>query len=202
MYFWAPILSENCGHPVGDSNFGVKKKTGDILEYCVICLPALQCMGQRLCKSATNHHNNQGKINQGKPVFTKEKQKIYQGKIYQGKSLVKKSTKERKDREGALHQGPRHTPRHKTNTCRKKFLGNQSFRECMRGLYSHSRNYRKLFLGSHLLRISQIFEGNYFGAYTCRACIRTRANTGKYFWGIIYVLVSCQAVLKTVRVVN
>ena len=38
------------------------------------------------------------------------------------------------------------------------------------------------------------FERNYFGAYTCRACIRTRANTGEYSWGIIYVLVSCQGV--------
>ena len=47
---------------------------------------------------------------------------------------------------------------------------------------------------SHFLHISQILEGNYFWAYTCRACIRTRANTGKYFWGIIYVLVSCQGV--------
>ena len=64
------------------------------------------------------------------------------------------------------------------------------------GLYSHSREYRKIFLRSHFLHISQILEGNYFGAYTCRACIRTRANTGKYSWGIIYVLVSCQGVIK------
>ena len=49
---------------------------------------------------------------------------------------------------------------------------------------------------SHSLHISQIVEGNYFGAYTCRACIRTRANTGKYSWGIIYVLVSCQGVIS------
>ena len=63
-------------------------------------------------------------------------------------------------------------------------------------LYSHSCEYRKIFSRSHsLLHISQILEGNYFGAYTCRACIRTRANTGKYSWGIIYVLVSCQGVL-------
>ena len=86
------------------------------------------------------------------------------------------------------------TPRHKTNTCRKKFLGNYCFCEYMRGLYSHSREYRKIFLRSHLLHVSQILEENYFGAYTCRACIRTRANTGKYSWGIIYVLVSCQGV--------
>ena len=65
----------------------------------------------------------------------------------------------------------------------------------MRGLYSHSHEYRKIFLRSHFLHISQILEGNFFGAYTCRTCIRTRANTGKYFWGIIYVLVSCQGVI-------
>ena len=64
----------------------------------------------------------------------------------------------------------------------------------MRGLYSYSREYRKIFLRSHFLHISKILEGNYFGAYTCRACICTRANTGKYSWGIIYVLVSCQGV--------
>ena len=69
-------------------------------------------------------------------------------------------------------------------------------REYMRGLYLHSREYRKIFLRSHFLHISQILEGNYFGAYTCRACIRTHANTGKYSWGIIYVLVSCQGVLS------
>ena len=66
----------------------------------------------------------------------------------------------------------------------------------MRGLYSHSREYRKIFLRSHFLHISQNLEGNYFGAYTCRACIRTRANTGKYSWGIIYVLVLCQGVVS------
>ena len=87
------------------------------------------------------------------------------------------------------------TPRHKTNTCRKKIWGKKFFREYMRGLYSHSREYRKIFLRSHFLHITQILEGNYSGAYTCRACIRTRANTGKYSWGIIYVLVSCQGVI-------
>ena len=33
------------------------------------------------------------------------------------------------------------------------------------------------------------------GANTCRACIRIRVNTGKYSWGIIYILVSCQGVI-------
>ena len=43
---------------------------------------------------------------------------------------------------------------------------------------------------------SSILKGIQFGANTCRACIRTRANTGKYSWRIIYVLVSCQGVLQ------
>ena len=66
----------------------------------------------------------------------------------------------------------------------------------MRGLYSHSRKYRKIFWRDHFPHISQILEGIHFGANTCRACIRTRANTGKHSWGTIYVLVSCQGVLK------
>ena len=47
---------------------------------------------------------------------------------------------------------------------------------------------------------NKIIEGNYFGTYTCRACIRTRANTGKYSWRIFYVLVSCQGVLSVVNI--
>ena len=39
--------------------------------------------------------------------------------------------------------------------------------------------YRKIFLRDHFPHISQILEGIHFGANTCRACIRTRANTGK-----------------------
>ena len=61
----------------------------------------------------------------------------------------------------------------------EKILGELIFREYMRGLYSHLREYRKIFLRSRFLHISQILEGNYLRAYTCRACIRTRANTGK-----------------------
>ena len=64
----------------------------------------------------------------------------------------------------------------------------------MRGLYSHLREYRKIFLRDHFPHIGQILEGIHFGANTCRVCIRTRANTGKYSWRIIYVLVSCQGV--------
>ena len=40
------------------------------------------------------------------------------------------------------------------------------------------------------------FWGINFGANTRGACIRTRANTGKYSWQIIYVLVSCQGVIR------
>ena len=68
----------------------------------------------------------------------------------------------------------------------------------MQGLYSHSREYRKIFLRYHSPHISQILEGLHFGANTCRACIRTRANTGKESWRIIYVLVSCQGVLSEI----
>ena len=32
---------------------------------------------------------------------------------------------------------------HRTNTCRNESLGNQCLRECMRALYSHSRDYRQ-----------------------------------------------------------
>ena len=44
----------------------------------------------------------------------------------------------------------------------------------------------------------KIFLGNNFVANTCGTCIRTRANTGKYSWRIIYVLVSCQGVFLLV----
>ena len=60
---------------------------------------------------------------------------------------------------------------------------------------SHPREYRKVFLRDHFPHSSQILEGIHFwhfGTNTCRACIRTRANTGKKSWRIIYVLVSCQ----------
>ena len=38
--------------------------------------------------------------------------------------------------------------------------------------------HRKIFVRDHFPHISQILEGIHFGANTCRACIRTRANTG------------------------
>ena len=72
----------------------------------------------------------------------------------------------------------------------------------MRGLYSHSREYREMFLRDHVPHISQKFEGINFGADTCRACIRTRTNTGKHSWRITYVLVSCQGVFGVERNTN
>ena len=73
-----------------------------------------------------------------------------------------------------------HTPRHKTNTCRKQFLGNSFFREYMRGLYSHSRENRKYFLRSHFLHICQIFEGNLFrGVYMSRLYSHPRGCSGR-----------------------
>ena len=69
-------------------------------------------------------------------------------------------------------------------------------RQYMRRLYSHSREHRKIFLRSYFPHVSHIWEGGvHFSANTCRACIRTRANTGKYSWGIIYVVVSGQGVI-------
>ena len=50
----------------------------------------------------------------------------------------------------------------------------------MRDLHSHSREYRKIHLRDHFPHISQILEGIDFGANTCRACIHTRANTGRF----------------------
>ena len=67
----------------------------------------------------------------------------------------------------------------------------------MRGLYSHSCEYRKIFLRDHLQYICQNLEGIHFGSNTCRACVPTRANTGKKSWRIIYVLVSCQGVMRS-----
>ena len=63
----------------------------------------------------------------------------------------------------------------------------------MQGLYySHSREYRKIFLRDHFPHISQILDGLHIGANTCHTCIRTRTNTGDNSWRIIYVLVLCQ----------
>ena len=76
----------------------------------------------------------------------------------------------------------------------EKILGELIFPRIHAGPVFALARIQKILLRSHFLHISQILEGNYFGAYTCRACIRTRANTGKYSWGIIYVLVSCQGV--------
>ena len=67
--------------------------------------------------------------------------------------------------------------------------------EYMRGLCSHSRECRKIFLRDHFPHISSFLDGLHFGANTCRACTRIRANTGKKSWRIIYVLVSCQGAI-------
>ena len=76
-----------------------------------------------------------------------------------------------------------------------KILGELIFaRIHVRGLYSHSRECRKIFWRHHFPHISEILAGLNVGANTCRACIRTRADTGKNSWRIIYVLVSCQGV--------
>ena len=76
----------------------------------------------------------------------------------------------------------------------EKFLGNSFLREYMRGLDSHSREYRKICLRNHFPHVSQILERIHFGPNTCRACIDARANTGFFSRQTIYVLVSCQGV--------
>ena len=88
------------------------------------------------------------------------------------------------------------TARHKTNICRKKFSGNELLREYMRGLYSHSAEYRKIFLRNDFPHFLHILGGIHCGANTCRACICTRADTKINSWRIICVLVSCQGVFS------
>ena len=61
---------------------------------------------------------------------------------------IRKIPRQSQDNEGTI------PPRHKTNTCRKKF------------------------------------SGNYFSREYMRACTRTRANTGKYFWGVIFCILA------------
>ena len=51
----------------------------------------------------------------------------------------------------------------------------------MRGLYQHSREYRKCFLRDHFPHSSQILEGIHVSANICRVCIRTRPQTGQKF---------------------
>ena len=76
------------------------------------------------------------------------------------------------------------------------------FRKYMPRLYLLSREYRKIFLRSNVPHISHIWAGVHVGANTCRACICTRVNTGKYSWGIIYVLVSCRGVISAMPIVR
>ena len=77
----------------------------------------------------------------------------------------------------------------------EKILGNDFLREYMRGLYSHSREYRKIFLRRYFPSILQKMIGEFTRCEYMPPCIRTRANTGKYSWRIIYVSVSCQGVI-------
>ena len=65
----------------------------------------------------------------------------------------------------------------------EKILGELIFARIHAGPVFASREYRKIFLRDHFPHISQILEGSHFGANTCRACIRTCANTGKIFLG-------------------
>ena len=106
---------------------------------------------------------------------------------------------------------------HKTNTCRKNLeeiifarihvglvfalaqIQENTFEELFSKyvfapsqMYSHIRplplyGYSGC-IHTPLMPIHKIyFWGNNFGADPCRACVRTRANTGKYFWRITYL---------------
>ena len=72
-------------------------------------------------------------------------------------------------------------PRHQTNTCRNRFL-----REFVFFVRIHAgpvlalTRIQKIFLRNYIFRaFCQILGGIHSGGNTCRACIRTRANTGK-----------------------
>ena len=68
-----------------------------------------------------------------------------------------------------------------------KILGELIFARIQAGpVFALTRIQENICLRSHFPHVSQILEGLPFGADTCRACIRTRANTGKYSWRIIY----------------
>ena len=53
-----------------------------------------------------------------------------------------------------------------------------------RPVFALARIQENMFLKDHFPQNSSILKGIQVGANTCRACIRTRANTGKYSWRI------------------
>ena len=58
----------------------------------------------------------------------------------------------------------------------------------------HSRQHRKIVPKNNFQIFCRNFGGIHFGANTCCACIRTRANTGTKILVNYLVLVSCQGV--------
>ena len=98
-----------------------------------------------------------------------------------------------------LHQGecllvPTILPRHKTNTCRKKNLGEFKFcAKCMRGLYLQSREYRKVLLRDRFRILAKFLMNSYRCKYMSRLYSHLREYR-KNSWRIIYILVSCQGV--------
>ena len=59
------------------------------------------------------------------------------------------------------------------------FLGELMFARMHAGPVFTLARIQKIFSRTHFPKISHILEGTHVGANTCRACIRTRANTGK-----------------------
>ena len=91
-----------------------------------------------------------------------------------------------------------------------KILRNSFLHEYMRGLYSHSREYRELLLRKYFRNMYlHLFPLHLYGYSSCihtpqvpihtnmfgELISVTRANTGKHSWRMIYVLVSCQGVV-------
>ena len=78
-------------------------------------------------------------------------------------------------------------------------LANQSLREYMRGLYSHSREYRKRLFSNYFLNALQNIGGEFISMRIHAAIVFAPSQIQEQFWRIIYVLVSCQGVFHAIR---
>ena len=87
---------------------------------------------------------------------------------------------------------PREHPPAQNRYMQEKILGELIFARIHAGPVFALARIQENILRNHFPHICRLLGGIHLGANTCRACIRTPANTGKYFWRIIYVLVSCQ----------
>ena len=88
------------------------------------------------------------------------------------------------------------TPRHKTNTCRKKSWGINFCANTCGACIRTRTNTGKYFWGIVFRILANLLMEFISVQIYVPACICTPANTGKYSWRIIYVLVSCQGVIQ------